>query len=121
MASAASVPAAPARDPQDASVRRVIADFGRAFESQDIALYRSVMPDLSADNERKLKESFKDVRYDRVAIEVQSVEVNGDEATARVLRQDTINGRVQKQKRQVYRLARSGSSWRIVAMVLIKD
>jgi hypothetical protein len=113
---AASVPSAPARDPQDAAVRRVIADFGRAFESQDIALYRSVMPDLTADNEKKLRESFKNVRYDRVAIEVESVEVSGEEATARVTRQDTINGRVQEQRKLVYRLARSGSSWRIVSM-----
>jgi len=115
-AAAASVPSAPARDPQEAAVRRVIADFGRAFESQDIALYRSVMPDLSADGEKKLRESFKNVRYDRVAIEVESVEVNGDEATARVTRQDTVNGRTQEQRKLVYRLARAGSAWRIVSM-----
>ena len=120
-ATAASVPSATARDPQEAAVRRVIADFAHAFETQDIALYRSVMPDLSADNERKLKESFKDVRYDRVAIDVEKIEVSGDEATAIVLRQDTINGRPQQQRRRVYRLARSGSSWRIVSMANVKE
>ena len=119
-AAAAAVPAAPGRDPQDPAVRRVIADLGRAFETQDVSLYRAVMGELSADAEKKLRESFKAVKYDRVAIEIESVEVSGEEATARVQRQDTINGRTQPLKRLVYRLARSGASWRIVSMALVK-
>jgi hypothetical protein len=120
-ANAPGAAAAPARDPRDTAVRRVIDDLGRAFETQDVALYRTVMGDISADTEKKLREAFKAAKYDRVAQDVQSVDFDGDQATAHVERQDTINGRTLSQKKLVYRLARSGSSWRIVTMEVVKN
>ena len=120
-AAAASVPAAPGRDPQDAAVRKVVADYSRALESQDIDLFRTLKPDLSSDEEKRLRESFKQVRYDRVGIEVEAVEVNGGEALVKVARQDTVNGRSLRPQRQLFRLARSGSSWRIVSMGPLKE
>jgi hypothetical protein len=116
-----SLPALPAPDASETAVRRAIADFGRAFESQDVELYRSLMPALSSEDESKIRESFKTVKYDRVGIEIQSLEVSGGEATAQVLRQDTINGRAAKPRRQVFRLARAGSAWRIVSMNTLKE
>jgi serine/threonine-protein kinase len=116
-----SLPSLPAPDASETAVRRAIADFGRAFESQDVELYRSLMPALSSEDESKIRESFKTVKYDRVGIEIQSLEVSGGEATAQVLRQDTINGRAAKPRRQVFRLARAGSAWRIVSMSTLKE
>ena len=115
------MPAAPGRDPQDAAVRKVVADYSRALESQDIDLFRTLKPDLSSDEEKRLRESFKQVRYDRVGIEVEAVEVNGGEALVKVARQDTVNGRSLRPQRQLFRLARSGSSWRIVSMGPLKE
>jgi serine/threonine protein kinase len=115
-ASSAGVPAAPVRESQDAAVRRAIADYGRALETQDLDLFRTVKPDLSADQEKQLRESFKSVRYDRVGFEFDSVEVKGSEAVVKVTSQYTLNGREQKPQKLQIHLTRSGSSWKIVSM-----
>jgi serine/threonine-protein kinase len=118
---AASVPSAPARDPQDTAVRRVITDYGRALESQDVDLFRTLKPDLTSEEEKRLRESFKAVKSQQVGIEIDSVEVSGGEAVVKVSRQDTLNGRAQRLQKQVFRLARTGSSWRIVSMGPLKE
>jgi serine/threonine protein kinase len=115
-ASSAGVPAAPVRESQDAAVRRAIADYGRALETQDLDLFRTVKPDLSADQEKQLRESFKSVRYDRVGFEFDSVEVKGSEAVVKVTSQYTLNGREQKPQKLQIHLTRAGSSWKIVSM-----
>jgi hypothetical protein len=113
-------PATPSVEAREASVRRVIADYARAVEQQDIALYRSVKPDLSSDDEKKLREAFKAVSSQQVGITVDSVEIDGDEASVKVTRQDTVNGRAQPTRRQLFRLARAGGSWTLVSMGPLK-
>ena len=53
--------AAPVRESDDAAIRRAIATYERAIESKDLALFRSVRPGLSADEERRLRASFDQV------------------------------------------------------------
>ena len=54
----ASLPPAPGAVGADAAVRRVIEEYGRAISSQDVALFRSLKPDLTADDEKRLREAF---------------------------------------------------------------
>jgi len=109
----AALPAAPALDATDAAVRRVIADFERAIDSQDFALYRSLKPDLSANDEKKLRDLFRSFKAYDVDIQVDSVQFEGERATVLVRRQDTVNGRNQGTRQQTFRLARVGGVWQI--------
>jgi tetratricopeptide (TPR) repeat protein len=106
-------PAASAGDGTEATVRRVIADYKRAIESQDIALFRTLMPALTQAGEKTLRESFKAIKAQVVGITVESVQLDGDRATVRVARQDMINGRPMRAMNQTFHLARSGGSWQI--------
>jgi tetratricopeptide (TPR) repeat protein len=106
-------PNAAAGDSSEAAVRRVIAEYARAIESQDIALFRSLKPDLSATDEKNLRESFKVIKSQMVGITVESVQLDGERATVRVSRQDMINGRPMRAMTQTFRLARAGSAWQI--------
>jgi hypothetical protein len=121
--STAPVPSVPSLDSQEAAVRRIIADYGRAIATRDVELYRSLKPDLSSDEEKRLRDAFKSVTSHQVGIQVELVEFagNGNEATVRVARQDTVNGRPQARRRQLFRLARSGGAWRLVSMAPLKD
>jgi hypothetical protein len=94
-------------------VRHVIEEYARAMQTRDIALYRALKPDLSADDEKRLREAFKNSRTDSVGLTVESVEIDGDRATVRATRQDMIDGRPTKAVTQTFRLARVGSAWQI--------
>jgi len=107
---AAPAPGAPGPEP---AIRKVIADYGRAIESKDIALFRAVKPNLTPDEEKRLQESFKAIKSQQVGITIEAVQVDGGLATVRVSRQDTINGTRVKPIQQVFRLVPSGSSWAI--------
>ena len=102
----------PARS-AEAEVRRVIEEYARAMQTRDIALYRALKPDLSPDDEKRLREAFKNSRTDTVGITVDSVEIDGDRATVRATRQDVIEGRPTKAVTQTFRLVRVGPSWQI--------
>jgi hypothetical protein len=83
------------------------------MQTRDIALYRSLKPTLSAEDERRLREAFKAGGSDQVGITVESVEVDGDHATVRATRQDVIGGRPTKAVVQTFRLVRVGSAWQM--------
>jgi hypothetical protein len=106
-----SVPAASATG--EAAVRQVIADYGRAIESRNVDLFRSLKPDLSSDEEKRLREAFKTVKSHQVGLSIEAVEVDGPRASVRVSRQDVVNGRPMKPQQQVFRLVRLGEAWRI--------
>jgi tRNA A-37 threonylcarbamoyl transferase component Bud32 len=118
---AASLPtpsAAPtaSADAADAAVRRVLADYERALEGKDVALFRSLKPSLTSDEEKRLRDAFNAVKAHDVGIAIEDVQLEGDRATVRVRRQDTINGRKLNAQPQVFRLARSGGAWQIVSI-----
>jgi hypothetical protein len=115
-ATAAPPPAAPiptlAVGPSDeALVRRVLGDFKRAIESKDVALYKSVRPSLSGDEEKKLRAAFESVRSQEVDLSVESVSIDGSQAVVRVVRSGTVNGQPVPTQRQVFRLSKGPSGW----------
>jgi ketosteroid isomerase-like protein len=83
------------REMDEQQIRDVIADWERAIETEDIALYRSVKPNLSGEDENRLKASFQAVTSHRVEIAITAVAVQGDRAMVRLAREDEIeaNGR----------------------------
>jgi hypothetical protein len=103
----------PAPRSADAEIRRVIAEYARAMQARDIALYRALKPDLSAEDEKRLREAFKNMKTERVGIAVESIEIDGDRATVRATRQDVIDGRPTKAVVQTFRLVRVGPAWQI--------
>ena len=96
-------------------MQRVIDDYVRAIETRDLALFRALMPDLTSDQEKTLRDSFGAIKVQRVALSGVGVQIDGNQATARVSRQDTINGRPMKPVQQTFRLGRQGGSWRILS------
>jgi hypothetical protein len=117
-APAPPAPAAPDRPAptqgHDAPVRQVIADYGRAIETQNLDLFKTVKPNLSADEEKRLREAFKSIKSQRVVIAIQAIDVDGSNATVRVMRQDTVNGNAMKPLAQTFRLTRGpGGAWTI--------
>ena len=110
---------APAAESDDAAIRRVIATYERAIESKDLALFRSVRPGLSADEERRLRASFDQVTRQQIDIRIETITVTGDTATARLARQDTLgDGRsvADDASTQTLRLARRNAGWIIVEL-----
>jgi hypothetical protein len=101
----------------EAAIRRTIATFQAAIEKKDLALYRSVRPGLSAAEEARLRDSFRQNDSQQVAITIDEIRVEGRAATVRVSRQDAIviAGRKQTQSsRQTLRLEKAGTSWTII-------
>ena len=109
----APVPATPRSAGSEAEVRQVIAEYGRAMETRDLALYRTLKPSLSSEDEKRLREAFKASKTQRVGITVDSVQVEGDRATVRATRQDVIDGRPTKAVAQTFQLVRVGATWQI--------
>jgi serine/threonine protein kinase len=109
----APAPPPPAED-DDAAIRRLVASYGRAIESKDVALFRSIKPNLSEQEERRLREGFRAVTSQHVTLTVLSIARHGDEATVSVRRRDTIQaaGRPQtSESHQTVRVARTNGNW----------
>ena len=93
-------------------MRRVIAEYGRALQNKDLALFRSIKPNLSGSEEDKLRASFANIKDWQVHISINSVEIDGNVATVRAARNDTVNGKPVS-LRQTFRLAKGASGWTI--------
>jgi serine/threonine protein kinase len=116
----AETPAAPPpAETDDAAIRRVIATYKTAIETKNVALYRSVRPGLSAAEEARLRESFRQVESQQVSITTEEIRVEGRTATARVSGQAVIvsPGRKQLQNiRQTIRLEKTATGWIITSI-----
>ena len=100
-------------------IRRVVATYKNAIETKNVALFRSVRPGLSAAEEARLRESFRQIDSQQVTIGIEELRVEGKTAFARISRQDVItsSGRRQTQSiRQTLRFEKSGANWIITAI-----
>ena len=115
---AAPPAAAPAPD-DDAAIRRLVATYARAIENKDLALFRSIKPNLSAEEERRLETGFRAVTSQQVALTVVSIDRRRDDATVVVKRRDTITvgGRRQTvDSDQTLVLTRTPGGWVVVTI-----
>lgn len=100
-------------------MRRVVATYGRAIESKDIALFRTVKPNLSRDEERRLQEGFRTVSSQQVRLTIVSVDLHEQAATVVAQRHDVIEAGGRRQSadsRQTFTLARTPGGWVITAI-----
>jgi hypothetical protein len=102
--------AAPANE--EPAIRRVIADYERAIETRDLALFRTVKPNLSGQEERTLRATFAQVRSHQIEMTLGPIELDGTQARVRLSRQDTIDGKPYSFQ-QTLTLAKDGGSWSI--------
>ncbi len=106
---------APSVAQEEAAIRQTLANYERALESEDIALFRRVKPNLTADDESRLKESFKNVDSHEVELAIENVSIESNSAVVTVTRRDiiVIGGRSQNgnERRQVFKLSKSGGGW----------
>jgi hypothetical protein len=113
-------PVKPAPSPSeadDAAIRKAVATYGRAIENKDVALFRSIKPNMSGDEERRLQQGFRAVASQRVFLTIASIERRGDTASVVVRRRDELEiaGRRQTvEAKQTLSLARAGDGWVIV-------
>ena len=94
------------------AIRSVIADYERAIETRDIALFRTVKPNLSGQEERTLRGTFAQVRSHQIDMTLGPIEVDGRQARVRITRQDVIDGKPFAFQQSLV-LAKDGGHWTI--------
>jgi len=95
------------------AIRTVITTYGHAIETKDLDLFRSVKPNLSADEEKRLLAAFASTGRHEVQITVVSIEVAGDRAVAQLSRRDTLEGSIVSSFPQKLRMALNAGAWTI--------
>jgi serine/threonine protein kinase len=98
----------------EAAIRRLVTTYGRAIETKDVDLFRSIKPNLSGDEERRLLEGFRAVSSQQVNLSIASVDLKGDQASVVLQRRDVFEVRGRRQtveSRQTLSLNRSGGDW----------
>jgi len=106
--------AAATPESDDTVIRRVVATYARAIEAKDLALFRSVKPNMTADEQRRIEQGFRAVVSQQVSMNVISIEPRGSDALVHVRRRDTIQagGRQQvTESLQTITLTRTVSGW----------
>ena len=112
-----SPPATPPAEDEDAAIRKVVAAYARAIENKDLALFRSIKPNLSGEEERRLQAGFRAVTTQRVTLTILSIQPRGDQAAVVLRRRDTIEVDRRRQtadSQQTLTLARARGGWVIV-------
>jgi serine/threonine-protein kinase len=109
-ASVPSLPAPATHPPDDTAIRDLVASYARAIDTKDLGLYRRVKPNLSHEEERRLREAFQDGEQ-HVSIEILEIKIVADTARVRVLSRYTIDGKAQKPFEQLMSLRRGPSGW----------
>lgn len=96
---------------EDAAVRQVVARLKQAIEQKDLALYKRLRPNLTAEEERRLKDAFQNVTSQQVEYAIESVSVEGGRATLRVTRTGRVSGQAVPAVRQVLKMAKTDGAW----------
>ena len=110
--SAVSLPAG--NVPADAAgIRKVLEAYIRAVETKDVEMFRTVKPNLSEEEERRVRTAFKSVQAQVVKMTVLSLDVRETKATVKVSRRDTINGSIVSSFPQTFELVKEHAGWAI--------
>ena len=115
----AAAPAAPdvaapaSASPDESDIRRLISEYARAIEGQDIVRFRKVKPNLSKDEESRLRRAFESIETQEVKITILAIEIRQAQAVARLARRDTINGSLVSSFPQTLSLAKGAGGWTI--------
>jgi hypothetical protein len=98
-------------------IQEAFAELKRAYESKDLALLQRVRPTLRPEELRSLRATFDSVNNYRLDLRIETIEVKGSEAQARVFRQDVMiakDGQIYRNEARVtVRLKRVQNRWTI--------
>ena len=92
----------------------MVATYAKAIETKDLSLFRTVKPNMSADEQRRIEDGFRAVTSQQVNVTIVSIEQRGQEASVRLRRRDIIQAGGRQQitnSEQTMTLARSTSGW----------
>jgi len=98
----------------DAAIRRVIATYARAIETKDLALFKSVKPNMSSEEQRRITDGFRAVTTQQINVTIVSIDHTGSDAAVRLRRRDTIQAGGRRQTTdsvQTMTLTRGPSGW----------
>ena len=110
----APAPAPSVVESDDAAIRRLIQTYKRAIETKDIALFRSVWPNISRAGETRLMNSFKQIDSQQIDLRIDNLKIDGRTATAQIARRDTLvtAGRRQVQNSsQTLKFEKTATGW----------
>ncbi len=97
-------------------VRRLIGSYERAIETKDLALFRSVKPNMSGDEKNRLQAAFSSIGSHEVTIKILSIEIQGEKAVAQLARRDILEGTILSSFPQTLKLVRRSEGWTIEAI-----
>jgi serine/threonine protein kinase len=103
----------------DAAIRRVVATYARAIETKDLALFRTIKPNLSPEEQRRLENGFRAVTSQQVVLTITSIDRRRDEATVAVRRRDIVSAggrRDTVDSNQTLQLTRTPAGWVVVTI-----
>lgn len=92
-------------------MRAVIVTYERAIEGKDLDLFRSIKPNLSGDEEKRLRAAFASTGRHEVEIAIVSIQLDGKTAVARLSRRDTLEGSIVSSFPQTLRMTLGPGRW----------
>ena len=95
----------------EGAVRDVIASYEQAIETKDLELFRSVKPNLSPEEERRLEVAFESTGSHEVFIKIVSIQIDGERAVARIARRDTLEGSIVSSFPQTLKMVWRSGGW----------
>ena len=101
---------------EEPALRKVLERYVQAIENKDLAAFRSVKPNLSAEEELRARKAFESVQSQVITMTVLAAEVRDSEAVLKVSRRDTINQTIVSSFPQTITLARGREGWTIQAI-----
>jgi hypothetical protein len=107
----ASAFAGPQAQAEERALRKVLEGYVRAIEARDVEAFRVVKPNLSGEEEKRVRKAFASLQSQEIVMTIQAVELKDAEATIRVSRRDTINGSIVSSFPQTFTLARAREGW----------
>jgi hypothetical protein len=99
--------------PEAKEIQTTLESYVKAIETKDIALFKKVKPNTTADEERRLKAAFDSVKSHAITLAIQSIELQGGSAIVRVARRDTLNATIVNSTSQVFQMAKDARAWSI--------
>lgn len=92
---------------QEEGVKRLLATYEHAIESKDLALFRSVKPNLTGEEERRLHKAFESTKTHAVTITVESLECSERSCVVKLSRRDTLDATIVSSFPQTLRLSQT--------------
>jgi hypothetical protein len=102
--------------PEAKEIQTTLENYVKAIETKDIALFKRVKPNITPDEERRLKTAFESVKSHAITLAIQSIELQGGSAIVRVARRDTLNATIVNSFSQVFQMAKDAKAWNIQEM-----